>query len=240
MAIVGVRERKNAANPFTSKSTFRTITANTADLQGAPRFDVGKVEEVDRWKPIEEHGVKFPNWGLAWQGRFYACDLPVFSQRSKPVLLKSVLQPHSEVDAQFDFTESTIERLANSEPVNRLVAGVEILSNQAGGARMGYTVFGISGVAPTLTATPSRHYERYKINGSYRRLTNIEYARLQGFPDDHCSAASIYHQYGLYGNAVPPPLVEWVLRQCESSGVPIGDLPARLVQRRSGYEQRHP
>jgi DNA (cytosine-5)-methyltransferase 1 len=44
-------------------------------------------------------------------------------------------------------------------------------------------------------------------------LTNIEYARLQGFPDDHCSAVSVYDQYPLYGNAVPPPLVEWVFRR---------------------------
>ena len=49
---------------------------------------------------------------------------------------------------------------------------------------MGYTVFGIRGVAPTLTAATSRHYERYKIGPCFRRLTNIEYARLQGFPDE--------------------------------------------------------
>jgi DNA (cytosine-5)-methyltransferase 1 len=78
---------------------------------------------------------------------------------------------------------------------------------------MGYTIFGINGVAPTLTATTSRHYERYKVGDRYRRLTNVEYARLQGFPDDHCRAVSVYDQYALFGNAVPPPVVEWVLRQ---------------------------
>jgi hypothetical protein len=36
------------------------------------------------------------------------------------------------------------------------------------------------GVAPTLTASTSRHYERYKVGQSFRRLTNVEYARLQG------------------------------------------------------------
>ena len=76
---------------------------------------------------------------------------------------------------------------------------------------MGYTVFGIDGIAPTLTAATSRHYERYKVGDQYRRLTNVEYARLQGFPDDHCSAVSVYNQYALYGNAVPPVLAGWVL-----------------------------
>ena len=76
---------------------------------------------------------------------------------------------------------------------------------------MGYTVFGIDGIAPTLTAATSRHYERYKVGDRYRRLTNVEYARLQGFPDDHCSAVSIYNQYALYGNAIPPVFANWVL-----------------------------
>ena len=78
---------------------------------------------------------------------------------------------------------------------------------------MGYTIFGVNGVAPTLTSTASRHYERYKIGNRYRRLTNVEYARIQGFPDDHCRAASIYSQYELFGNAVPPPLAEWAMEK---------------------------
>lgn len=98
-----------------------------------------------------------------------------------------------------------------NSPVNRLVQGVEILSNQSGGARMGYTIFGVNGVAPTLTSTTSRHYERYKIGDRYRRLTNVEYARIQDFADTHCSRASVYDQYALLGNAVPPPIVGWVL-----------------------------
>jgi DNA (cytosine-5)-methyltransferase 1 len=127
------------------------------------------------------------------------------------VPFKSILQ--SNVSGNFDLTESTIARLENSSPVNRFVNGVEILYNQKGGARMGYTVFGIEGIAPTLTSTTSRHYERYKIGDKYRRLTDLEYARLQGFPDDHCSAVALQHRYILYGNAVPPPMVSWTLQK---------------------------
>lgn len=78
---------------------------------------------------------------------------------------------------------------------------------------MGYTIFGVAGIAPTLTASTSRHYERYKIGDKYRRLTPIEYARLQGFSDDHCNSVSGYDQYMLYGNALPPPIARWVLRR---------------------------
>ncbi len=107
--------------------------------------------------------------------------------------------------------------------------GVEILSNQAGGARMGYTVFGVEGLAPTLTATTSRHYERYKVGSRYRRLTNVEYARIQGFPDDHCAPVAIYEQYRLFGNAVPPPMAHWVVERALSSGfIPVFEGTSQL------------
>ena len=104
-------------------------------------------------------------------------------------------------------------RIENSVYVNKYYNGVQILYNQRGGARMGYSIFGTNGLSPTLTASTSRHYERYKVNERYRRLTNIEYARLQGFPDLHCKAVSPYDQYKLYGNAVPHQLVHYALSQ---------------------------
>ena len=125
------------------------------------------------------------------------------------------------VDSKFDFTEITLKWLHKNTPVERMIDGVEIISNQAGGARMGYTLFGTRGVAPTLTASTSRHYERYQVGDRYRRLTNVEYARLQGFPEDHCRTASIYDQYILLGNAVPPPMAEWVLGRVLAQGVRI-------------------
>ena len=78
---------------------------------------------------------------------------------------------------------------------------------------MGYSIFGTDGVAPTLTASSSRHYERYRIGDRFRRLTNIEYARIQGFPDNHCQAVSVYDQYKLFGNALPPAMAQWVLNR---------------------------
>jgi DNA (cytosine-5)-methyltransferase 1 len=128
-----------------------------------------------------------------------------------PKRLTDILE--KDVDASFDFTEDTLRRLPNSQRVDKFVNGVEIAYNQGGGARMGYTIFGTKGIAPTLTSSTSRHYERYLIGGKYRRLTNIEYARLQGFEDDHCKGISIYDQYVLFGNAVPPPMVYWVLER---------------------------
>ncbi|MEH2154812.1 DNA cytosine methyltransferase [Nostoc sp.] len=85
--------------------------------------------------------------------------------------------------------------------------------NQDAGARLGYTIFGTNDIASTLTALTSRHYERYQVTDKFRRLTNIEYARLMGFADDWCQVAKIYDQYALFGNAVVPACVEWVCKK---------------------------
>lgn len=165
--------------------------------------------DIDEWKNIEDHGSSFPNWGVACKGKFFSSDLVDFHKKTKLVTLNNVLE--EDAPKFFDLTESTIHRLGSNSIVRKYVGGVEIISNQRGGARMGYTIFGINGLAPTLTSSTSRHYERYKIENNYRRLTNIEYARIQGFPDNHCSIAPLRHQYVLYGNAVPPALVGWVM-----------------------------
>lgn len=204
------RERVLILGSLDSQDNYPTIRlAGSTDLCEGLEGNFRWVTDISSWREIEKHRRQFANWGLAFRQRFFSCNLEHFSEAQSAVTLHSVLQPT--VDPIFDFTESTLKRLENSTPINRFLDGVQLLYNQKRGARMGYTVFGIDGIAPTLTAATSRHYERYKVGDRYRRLTNVEYARLQGFPDDHCSAVSVYNQYALYGNAVPPVFVSWVL-----------------------------
>ncbi|WP_233258341.1 DNA cytosine methyltransferase [[Phormidium] sp. ETS-05] len=162
-----------------------------------------------RLKPLDHQKNNY-NWGLCFQGRMWTCQLPPLPDIKPRRMLKDILQDDGEIDGQFDFTDDTRERIKASEAVNRFYNGVEILYNQKGGARLGYTIFGINGVASTLTASTSRHYERYQIGQKFRRLTNVEYARIMGFPDNWCRVARIYDQYALFGNAVVPDCVAWV------------------------------
>jgi len=200
------------------------------ELEGGSSITAGQLSDPESWTSIMKHDSRFPSWGVAADGRFFGLDPAEFQAAAKPVLLKDVLQPWKDVNSEFDFTDSTVQRFQSSTIVNKYIGGVEVLSNQGGGARMGYTVFGASGVAPTLTASTSRHYERYRIGDRYRRLTNIEYARLQGFPDDHCSAVTVYHQYALFGNAVPPCMAEWAIRRVLSPGTSIAAVKRRRHQ----------
>jgi DNA (cytosine-5)-methyltransferase 1 len=228
--IVGVRK---AGNSGRSDEPPSVRLATEADLV---RGNIDGLSDPTSWKPIEEHDKRFPTWGMAAGGQFIGSNLEGFSCAMPLVPVGQVLQ--STVPDEFDFTEATLQWLSRNTPVNKFVQGVEILSNQGGGARMGYTIFGINGVAPTLTSTTSRHYERYKIGERYRRLTNIEYARIQGFPDDHCAACSVYDQYSLYGNAVPPPMARWVIQRMLSDGVSASKYRA-INRQRSLFDYAH-
>lgn len=223
--IVGEREKSSEK----SAAALPIRLATSADVVALTDEQKRLLEDVPAWQPVGQHVAKFPSWGLAFRGRMFAADLERFSPALPPVLLRDVLQP--EIPAEFDFTEATLRWLPANTPVNRFIQGVEIISNQAGGARMGYTIFGINGVAPTLTSTTSRHYERYRVGNRYRRLTNVEYARIQGFPDQHCRAVSLYDQYPLYGNAVPPPMASWVMGRLAAPGLSSAQIAQNQRQR---------
>ncbi|MGB1251162.1 MAG: DNA cytosine methyltransferase, partial [Candidatus Promineifilaceae bacterium] len=187
----------------------RSHLCTDSDFSSLPEHQLSHIAHTSRWKKIQDHSSKFFNWGLAFNEKFCHAKIESFSEKIPFNNLESVLE-HSP-DKKFFFTEDTKKRIKQSVKVGRFFNGVEILYNQKGGARMGYSIFGVSGVAPTLTCTTSRHYERYQIGDGFRRLTNVEYARIQGFPDNHCAVASIYNQYALYGNAVPPQLAQWAV-----------------------------
>jgi len=175
-------------------------------------FGAGNViNDMSKWLPIFGIHRKVPNWGMAKDGRYISYPIKDQEQVAPPQMLADVLQDN--VPPEFDFTEDTEHRIADSVFVNKLYDGVRILWNQGGGARMGYSIFGTDGVAPTLTASSSRHYERYQVGNRFRRLTNVEYARIQGFPDNHCQSVSVYDQYKLFGNALPPVMAQWVLNR---------------------------
>ena len=180
------------------------------DMRDFPKEIVDSVARYDRWLKIEDSKGKFRTWGMAVGDKFVAVDVPE-RQYQPAKKLADVLEDNP--DPSFDFTEDTLKRIENSQYVNKYYNGVQILYNQAGGARMGYSIFGTEGTAPTLTASTSRHYERYRVGDTYRRLTNVEYARIQGFPDHHCDATSPYNQYKLYGNAVPHQIISHVMQR---------------------------
>ena len=200
-------------------NSFESTFITDDELRSLDEKTNERIAQYGLWQGIAEAKGKFKQWGMAYKGRFVSVDFQPMRNVVRELKLADVLQ--TDVPPFFDFTEDTLKRIEKSQFINRFYNEVRILYNQGGGARMGYTIFGTDGLSPTLTASASRHYERYGIDGRFRRLTNIEYARLQGFPDDHCSAVSVHEQYRLYGNAVPPPIVHYAIRRVIEDDVVI-------------------
>ncbi|MBD1216827.1 MAG: DNA cytosine methyltransferase [Aphanizomenon flos-aquae Clear-A1] len=219
---------QNRDRIFIFGTKLNSVHINSQLLQNTSVFltqpdltDLENIEELleKDMMPIVENKGKNYNWGIAYKNKMLTLNLSTLPDIKPRQKLKDILQDDSIVDPQFDFTSDTLERIKKSKAVHRYCHGVELLYNQDGGARLGYTIFGINGIASTLTASTSRHYERYKVADKYRRLTNIEYARLMGFPDDWCRIARIYDQYALFGNAIVPACVEWVCQRIGKSNI---------------------
>jgi DNA (cytosine-5)-methyltransferase 1 len=199
---------QNRDRIFIFGTKLNSVHINSQLLQNTSVFltepdltDLENIEELlekDMMMPIVTNKGKNYNWGIAYKNKMLTLNLSTLLDIKPRQKLKDILEDDLIVDAQFDFTSDTLERIKQSKAVNRYCHGVELLYNQDGGARLGYTIFGVNGIASTLTASTSRHYERYQIGDKFRRLTNIEYARLMGFSDDWCRIARIYDQYALY------------------------------------------
>ena len=197
--IVGAKNGNPETSRLLTQAEADSLSSEDAEIAASPFW----------WKDIPTIDNILPKWGKAHNGRYCAADFCPESNIFPARRLKDVLDDNP--GPEFDFTEDTLKRIDSSVFVNKYYNGVQLLYNQGGGARMGYTIFGVEGLAPTLTASSSRHYERYGIGSRYRRLTNREYAKIQGFPERHCRAVSVYEQYKLFGNALPPVLAEWAI-----------------------------
>lgn len=211
-ASFGLAQHRKRVIIIGSKKTLanHSIFLEKYELAGLPIKAIDTISEPAMWPVITESKRKFSTWGMALREKYISYDIPERQYFPKKKLYEIL---EKEVDSSFDFTEDTLERIKNSQYVNKYFNGVQILYNQSGGARMGYSIFGTEGIAPTLTASTSRHYERYKIGDRFRRLTNVEYARIQGFPNHHCDATTVYNQYKLYGNAVPPQMIDYTMKR---------------------------
>jgi DNA (cytosine-5)-methyltransferase 1 len=201
--ITGTKKSKFIHHKLLTKSEFSSIDCNSKI----------NFTNYDLWNELENKATRFKNWGVCFNENFFEYNFPI-TNTFKKIKLIDILQNANQINDAFYFSdEDNLKRISNSVRVDKYYQGVELLYNQEGGRRLGYTIFGVNGCSSTLTSSTSRHYERYCVDGRMRRLTNVEYARLQGFDDDHCKTQSISKQYILYGNAIPPIMVEWVIKR---------------------------
>lgn len=162
---------------------------------------------MEPWVPQKRERIFIVGFREPTDFDFQALKLPAAGTGPK---LKSILQPHDEVDPKYTLTPRLWQYLQDYKA-----------KHQSKGNGFGYSLFGPEDVARTLSA---RHYK----DGSEvlidqpgrrpRRLTPLECARLMGF--DHRDRrwrieVSDTQAYRQFGNAVVVPVVEFVARAIE-------------------------
>jgi len=74
--------------------------------------------------------------------------------------------------------------------------------------------FGQYGNGTTANTLKARDYKDATLlclqDGRVRKLLPKEYARLQGFPDNHCALGTDAEQYKAYGNSMAVPCMAWI------------------------------
>src|SRR5262249_4245177 len=115
--IIGIHESALPARRTLFDTPVQIRMATADDIAQCDGWLLDTGWEMSKWKPVETHGVRFPSWGMARDGRFVAADLSLFAAAKPEVKLGDVLQER--VADEFDFTEMTLKWIAANRPVNR-------------------------------------------------------------------------------------------------------------------------
>ena len=127
--------------------------------------------------------------------RYYWTNIPqnseLFSESSSEVL-EDILQSSDAAPEKYWYKQN-YEFLGNDKsPVAMLdIKGQDILKR----------VYGTHQKCPTLTSCRGGHHQKKVLqNGKPRKLTPLEYERLQGFPDGYTEGVADTHRYNMLGD----------------------------------------
>lgn len=127
------------------------------------------------------------------RGRLYGSNFeftPVDVQST--AVLKDVLQPESEIPESFYYTAPLLQ----IDLRKKVCATLDIKNNE-----MHKRVFNPNFKCPTLTCVSGGHQQKkVLVNGKCRKLTPVEYERLQTLPDNYTAGVSDGARYTACGN----------------------------------------
>ena len=126
--------------------------------------------------------------------RYYWTNIPFDDlPQDKGLVLKDIIQPSSEIDDKYWYKQDFTYHGDDKRPVATLhINGHDIIKR----------VYGVHQKAPTLTAVVGGNQQKKILqDGRVRKLTPLEYERLQTIPDNYTSGVSDSHRYRMLGDA---------------------------------------
>ena len=139
------------------------------------------------------------------RARFYAFNWTVQQPAERGLVLKDILQPADEVPAKYWYTDKPYTRTDENKAVCALldIKAMDIIKR----------VHNINYKSPTLTCDGGGGHRVKKVmqNGMPRKLTPIEYERLQTLPDNYTRAVSDSQRYNGLGNGWTADIIIHIL-----------------------------
>lgn len=127
-----------------------------------------------------------------------------------PDVLKDVLQPESEIPENLYYSAP----LLSVDMGKQVCATLNIKTNE-----MNRRVFNPEYKCHTLTCVSGGHQQKkVLVNGRCRKLTPIEYERLQTLPDNYTAGVSDTARYTAVGNGWTVDAIAYILRGLRRSG----------------------
>ena len=168
-----------------------------------------------RWIDVisEELGVRpiMINSALvcaAERKRLYWTNIPdVVQPVDKGVTLADIVLPASEVPAKYWYTDRPFEYNGDDEKVQCTILGPGFMRNTR-------EVYNLKAKANTLLCDGGGGNRQKKVyqDGRCRKLTPLEYERLQTLPDNYTVGISDSRRYTAIGNGWTVDVIAWLLR----------------------------
>lgn len=137
--------------------------------------------------------------------RLYWTNIPVETVLPPecPMVLKDILQPESEISEKMYYTAP----LLNIDMGKQVCATIDIKNNE-----MHKRVFNPDFKMHTLTCVSGGHQQKkVLVNGRCRKLTPVEYERLQTLPDGYTEGTSDGARYTAIGNGWTVDVIAYLL-----------------------------
>lgn len=138
--------------------------------------------------------------------RYYWTNIPIepVPVHECPFVLKDILQPESEIAEKMYYTAS----MMNVDMKKQVCATIDIKNNE-----MHKRVFNPNFKMHTLTCVSGGHQQKkVLVNGRTRKLTPIEYERLQTLPDNYTAGVSDGARYTACGNGWTVDVIAHILQ----------------------------
>ena len=136
--------------------------------------------------------------------RYYWTNIPIGELPTEsPLVLKDILLPESEIDAKYYYDAPLID----IDMSKQVCATIDIRNNE-----MHRRVFNPEFKMHTLTCVSGGHQQKkVLVNGRCRKLTPVEYERLQTLPDNYTAGVADGARYTAIGNGWTVDVVAFIL-----------------------------